>query len=192
MSLSNVGFDPTEVSTTAVPPRAPKGAVLRTLVRSGVTTAVLVTLYYVLPLDRQLTVGVDLLLAAGLAAFVALITFQLRDIVRAPYPRLRAIQAIATSLPIFLLLFAVTYYLAARADAGFFTQPLSRTDSLYFTVTVFSTVGFGDITPKAEAARLLVVVQMLGDLAFIGLIGRAVVGAVTEGLRRQGGGTGSP
>jgi voltage-gated potassium channel len=26
--------------------------------------------------------------------------------------------------------------------------PLTRTDALYFTVTVFSTVGFGDITAK--------------------------------------------
>jgi len=33
---------------------------------------------------------------------------------------------------------------------------LSHTDGLYFTVTVFSTVGFGDITAKTETARLVV------------------------------------
>jgi Ion channel len=32
-------------------------------------------------------------------------------------------------------------------------------------VTVFSTVGFGDITPRSEAARIVLIVQMLGDLA---------------------------
>jgi hypothetical protein len=32
-----------------------------------------------------------------------------------------------------------------RASAASFTEPLTRTDALYFSVTVFSTVGFGDI-----------------------------------------------
>ena len=44
---------------------------------------------------------------------------------------------------------------------GEFTQPLTRTDALYFTVTVFSTVGFGDISPKLEAARVVLIAQML-------------------------------
>ena len=44
-------------------------------------------------------------------------------------------------------------------------QPLTRADALYFAVTVFSTVGFGDITPESEAARVVLIVQMLGDLA---------------------------
>ena len=35
---------------------------------------------------------------------------------------------------------------------------------LYFTVTIFSTVGFGDISAKAEAARLVVTAQMFLDL----------------------------
>ena len=52
-----------------------------------------------------------------------------------------------------------------RASAASFTQPLTRTDALYFTVTVFSTVGFGDITAKSEAARIVLIVQMLADLA---------------------------
>ena len=52
-------------------------------------------------------------------------------------------------VPLFLLLFASTYFLMERASAASFTQPLTRTDALYFTVTVFSTVGFGDISPKS-------------------------------------------
>ena len=36
------------------------------------------------------------------------------------------------------------------------------------TVTVFSTVGFGDISPKSEAARVVLMGQMLGDLAVLG------------------------
>jgi hypothetical protein len=41
-------------------------------------------------------------------------------------------------------------------------EPLSRTDALYYTITVFSTVGFGDITPRADLARIVTMVQMGG------------------------------
>jgi voltage-gated potassium channel len=41
-------------------------------------------------------------------------------------------------------------------------EPLSRTDALYYTITVFSTVGFGDVTPRADLARIVTMVQMGG------------------------------
>ncbi|HEY5989876.1 MAG TPA: potassium channel family protein, partial [Streptosporangiaceae bacterium] len=54
-----------------------------------------------------------------------------------------------------------------------------------FTVTVFSTVGFGDIRPESELARLVVTGQMVADLVIIGLGARIVVGAVRVGQRRR-------
>ena len=80
-------------------------------------------------------------------------------------------------LPFYLLVFASTYFVMQRASAANFTQPLTRTDALYFAVTVFSTVGFGDITPKSEAARVVLIVQMLGDLALLGAGVRVLLGA---------------
>jgi len=71
-----------------------------------------------------------------------------------------------------------------RASAASFTQPLTRTDALYFTVTVFSTVGFGDITAKSEAARVVLIVQMLADLAVLGAGVRVLLGAVQRGRER--------
>lgn len=55
---------------------------------------------------------------------------------------------------------------------------------LYFTVTVFSTVGFGDITAASQSARLVVTVQMLLDLLALGLVVRAFVSAV-QAARQQ-------
>jgi voltage-gated potassium channel len=49
------------------------------------------------------------------------------------------------------------------------------------TVTLFSTVGFGDITPQQETARLLVTTQMLLDLVILGLGLQAILGAVKRG-----------
>ena len=74
--------------------------------------------------------------------------------------------------------------MAAHHPANFSTHPLTRTDTLYFTVTVFSTVGFGDITAASQSARLVVTAQMLLDLVALGLLVRAFVGAV-QVARRQ-------
>ena len=87
-------------------------------------------------------------------------------------------------LPLYLVLFASTYFVMERTSAASFTEPLTRTDALYFTVTVFSTVGFGDITAKSEVARVVLIVQMLADLALLGVGIRVLVGAVQRGRQR--------
>jgi voltage-gated potassium channel len=141
------------------------------------SAAALVTLYYQLPLDRSPT-WAAVTLSVGLVLFIALVGLQARSIVRSPFPGLRAIEALATSVPLFLLLFASTYYVMARSSASNFTAPLTRTDALYFTVTVFSTVGFGDITARSETARLVVTGQMIADLIVLGLGIKIIIGAV--------------
>ncbi|MFM9500239.1 potassium channel family protein, partial [Streptomyces galilaeus] len=54
-----------------------------------------------------------------------------------------------------------------RLVGGSFSEAISRTDVLYFTMTVFSTVGFGDISPRSETARLLVTGQVTASLLLI-------------------------
>jgi voltage-gated potassium channel len=153
--------------------------------RSLVTTVVLVVLYYVLPLNHVKNVPVTLTVGLGILAVTTVL--QLRMIGRSAFPAVRAIEALATTLPLFLLLFASAYVVMADASpANFSTHPLTRTDGLYFTVTVFSTVGFGDITAASQSARLVVTVQMLLDLAALGLVVRAFVSAV-QSARQQAG-----
>ena len=153
------------------------------------------TIYYLLPLDHSSTWAAVTILVIGLVLFIGLIAFQVRSIVRSRFPGLRAIEALATSVPLFLLLFASVYVVLSTISASNFGQPLTHTDALYFTVTVFSTVGFGDITAKTEAARLVVTAQMIADLLIIGLGLRVIVGAVTRGRQQQrpeDAGTGRP
>jgi voltage-gated potassium channel len=146
---------------------------------------VLVVLYYLLPLDGGGGVRVALGLAGGLLVFFAVVAVQAWRIMRSDYPRLRAVEALSTALPLFLLVFAATYFLMDRAQPGSFSEPLTRTDSLYYTITVFSTVGFGDIVPLTEPTRIVTMVQMLADLAVIGVVARLLVSAVTVGLQRK-------
>jgi voltage-gated potassium channel len=129
---------------------------------------VLVVLYYVLPLDRPWNGDTAVRVLIGLLVIVGITGWQVRTIAGSRYPGVRAVEALGLILPLYLLVFASTYYVMERASVADFTQPLTRTDALYFTVTVFSTVGFGDIVPRSEAARVVLMVQMLGDFALLG------------------------
>ncbi len=62
------------------------------------------------------------------------------------------------------------------------SQKLDHSSALYFTTTVFSTVGFGDITPLTDAARLTVSAQMIIDLVIIGVVVRLLINAAKMGL----------
>jgi voltage-gated potassium channel len=161
--------------------RPPRRIIVWAVLRAVGSTVALVAIYYLLPLDRSSTWVAVTMLVMGLVALVGLVIFQVRWILRSRFPGLRGVEALATSIPLFLLLFASTYVVLDTISASNFSEPLTRTDALYFTVTVFSTVGFGDITAKTEAARLVVTGQMIVDLVAVGLAVKVIVGAVKRG-----------
>jgi voltage-gated potassium channel len=169
----------------------PRRRVVEAVLRATLTSTVLVVLYYRLPFTAVVDASTFVLLAAGLALFAAVITWQVRSILRSAYPALRAIEALGAAIPLFLLVFAAAYVKLADTQAEAFTEPLSRTDALYFTITVFATVGFGDITPVTDAARITTMVQMVGDLLVVGLVLRLMLGAVKQGRQRRAGAAGA-
>jgi len=187
--MTDSAGSPPDTTQQASPPTR---KVVRSLLRASGSTAALVLIYYLLPLDHAAHWVAFAILAIGLTGLIGLVIFQVRWIVASPFPGLRALEALATSVPLFLLLFASAYVVMAAISASNFSQPMTHTNALYFTVTVFATVGFGDITPKTEAARLVVTGQMIVDLMIIGLGARIILGAVTRGRqRRQPPGTGT-
>jgi voltage-gated potassium channel len=159
--------------------------VVTSLLRSTATVAVLVTLYATAPLDRPLDLGTWLTFCGGLLVFALILTWQVRVILRSRTPRLQAAQTIAVGLPTLLLLFAAGYVLIGVDSPESFTEPLDRTDALYFTVTVFTTVGFGDIAPRGDLARIVTTVQMLVGVTVVGVIAKVLLGAVQAAERRR-------
>ena len=153
--------------------------------RPVLISAALLLVYFAAPVERASTPAI-VLLVAGLAVLLVLVVWQVRAVTVSPYPRLRAIEVMATVVPFFLILFAAVYVGMSRSDPATFSEPLNRVDALYFTVTTFATVGFGDIVARTEGARLVVTVQMVGGLILVGLLARVLVGAMQRGLRRLG------
>jgi hypothetical protein len=167
-------------------------AAARAVPRVVGSTAVLVAIYYLLPLDHSATWVAVIILAVGLVLLIGLIAVQVRLITAHQYPGMRAAEALATTIPLFLLLFASTYVAMAHASASSFGERLTHTDALYFAITVFSTVGFGDITAKSEAARLVVSGQMLADLIVLGLGIKVILSAVSRGRQQPRDATNAP
>ena len=154
------------------------------VVRSLVVAILLFVGYYVLPMNRPERSGLVVLIV-GLLALGLVLLWQVRAIMGSPFPRLRAFETLTIGIPLLLIVFASAYYLIQNADANAFTAPLTKTDSLYFTVTVFTTVGFGDITAKSELARILVSIQMMFDLAVFGLVAKLIFGAVEVAMKKR-------
>jgi len=153
-------------------------------IRALMMAALLVALYFLVPVEHRPHQSVILRLGVALIVFVVVLANEIRLISGHDRPALRASVAMATIIPLFLVLFSWIYLTMARASPAAFGEPLSRISALYFTVTVFSTVGFGDITPKTDMARLVVTVQMLTDLAVIAVVIRLIIGAAARGVDR--------
>src|SRR3954452_19067786 len=90
-------------------PRRRRWLMARGLLRALLTAVVLVALYYALPLDRPTDLSLALRLTLGLLLLAAMVTWQVRAIVRSRFPAIRAAQSLAATTAFFLLLYASTY-----------------------------------------------------------------------------------
>ena len=130
--------------------------------------ALIVGAYFVLPIGHESGLRAVIRLGADVAMIGALLAWQIQRISKAELPELRAAEALGIIVAVFLVAFSAIYLSLSHETPSTFTQQLSHAKALYFTITIFSTVGFGDITPTTDAARLVVSAQMLLDLALIG------------------------
>lgn len=154
------------------------------MLRALAGAAIVLVLYFVLPLDSVRERSTWLALMVVVASIVALMVWQVRAIIDAADPRIRAVEALALSVALLLVGFAAVHCVIARSDPAAYSEELSRMDALYFSTTTLSTVGFGDITPVSQAARIAVTVQMITNLAMLGIGVRVIVGAVHVGRER--------
>ena len=157
--------------------------------RVVLTVAALCATYFLIP-TRAPGEGLGVpWLILQLGIFVAVVGVQVPAIIRARYPILRAVESLAVLVPIYLLIWARIYLASSQNDPTGFSRSLDHVAALYFTVTVFATVGFGDVVARTDSMMLLVTVQMLGNLVVLGLGIRLLTSAARRGIARRGGQT---
>jgi hypothetical protein len=149
------------------------------------STALLLLAYFLLPLDGLRDVPPLVSVPVALVLFFGLTAYEIRGILRATYPGIRALEALGVLVPVFLLMFSAIYYVMELRQPSAFGAKLTRVDALYFTMTVFATVGFGDISAKTQNARIVVTIQMFTDLIVLGAGLKVIMGAVQRRRDRR-------
>ena len=166
-------------------PRQHRRALLVVAARLAAIAIVAFGVYGFMPVTDVGNAEVFVRLLACLLAFFLAIGWQVRTILTSAQPRLKAAEALGTAIVLLIVIFAYSYLTLSMSDATSFTQPLDRAASVYFTITVLATVGFGDIAPVSGVARLVTSAQMVLDLVVIGLVVRILFNAAQQGVARR-------
>lgn len=86
---------------------------------------------------------------------------------------------LALLLELALVLFALTYYLLAVHGTDQMVGIETRVDALYFTASTMGTVGYGDIHPVGQLARVVATAHIVFDVVFLALAARVAARAFT-------------
>ncbi|HEY9350198.1 MAG TPA: potassium channel family protein [Acidothermales bacterium] len=169
----------------------PSQRMSRRLLRSAATLAAAMVFYYFVPLpDERFSIVGVLLFLAGLAALTFLVLVQVRRQLRAPENESVRVNSLLVMLYLVIVFFSLAYVQIERMTPGEFAELETRTDALYFTVATLGTVGYGDVHPVGQMARIFATAQIVFDLVFVALLVSVFsnrVGRVVAARRVSGG-----
>lgn len=147
------------------------------IVRTAIGISFIFWLLSIVPVKPDPTAFLPLsLLIAGTVFYFVVLRWLLRRVVEASHPGVLAIESSILSATLFLAIFSAVYVIIDGGVPGSFNEELTHFTALYFALTVLSTVGFGDITPVTNFARLVVMVQMALGLTFLAVIIKVFIG----------------
>jgi hypothetical protein len=165
--------------------RMPINQVVATGLLALLCAAIALTAYYITPTLRRPHQAIWLRLIVSMVVFAAALAHELNSVRQHRRPIHRAAIALAVVLPLFVIMFSWIYLTLSRSNPANFGGTLTRTEALYFTITVLTTVGFGDIVPKTDTARLVTASQMVTDLLVLAVVVRLIVTVATRAVARQ-------
>jgi voltage-gated potassium channel len=160
-------------------------AVRRSAVRSIVVVVALFTAFALLPFRGDHWWVGALVGAALLATTIPLAINRLQKVLTSDRPGFEAAEALVQLVAMLITGFAAVLY-AMNRDGTQVAGLSTRVDAVYFTVTTLSTVGYGDIHATSQGARLVVTVQIVFDLLFLGVLVRVFIGAAKRRVSERG------
>ena len=142
----------------------------------------LVAVYAAAPMSgRSKAWGVVVGLGA-MTAVIPVLVRRIRAVLKSDKPVAEAISALIMTSTLIVVGSASAYFSLASSRPGQFRGLETKLDALYFAVVVMSTVGFGDIAPVGQAARLLATLHIVVTVSFLGGAVRLLTWAARQRL----------
>jgi hypothetical protein len=159
-----------------------------TLARPATACVLIVAVYYLVPIEPGES-GPRLLVRAaltvvGLILVGWLIVHDVRGQVAAADTAAGPAR-LAVALVAGLSVFALADYGVAVARPDQFAELTTKTDAMYFALATLATVGYGDVHPTGQLARLLVSLQMAFNLVVLATGASVFVNLLTERVRAR-------
>jgi O-antigen ligase len=126
---------------------------------------VLVVAYFLIPLEGSLAFRL-VAYGLGLTLVVFVVARQMRRHLASRNNEVR-IDSLALAIVMSVLLFALAYYAVSTAESGEFSGLSTRVDALYYSLTVATTTGFGDVSAQSQLARALVSAQLVFNMLIV-------------------------
>ncbi len=149
------------------------------LIQIGGLAMLALLIYFLIPLDgehAEFIAG-----AVVIVAIFALLPWAVRraqHVLTSEQPVLVAAQSLAIGLTLLIVSFSSIYFVLGSEHEGQVNGIRTKIDALYFTVTILSTVGFGDVTASGQGARALVATHMIVNLVFLAVAIRLLSSAL--------------
>ncbi len=152
-------------------------------------SAILITVSAVVPVttgNGANTIAVALIsLVLMVVVLVIVIRWLMSRVRRSKRPLGTLIEALAIVFVLFLTDFTRLYLFLSVTYSGSFSQDLDFLNAFYYAMTVFSTVGFGDITPVTSLAKVITMVQMALNIVMLGVGVRVLTRAAKQAATPQ-------
>lgn len=125
----------------------------------------LVVAYFLIPLEGSLAFRL-VAYALGLALVVLVVVRQMRRHLTSRDKDVR-IDSLALAIVLSVLLFALAYYTVSSDESAEFSGLSTRVDALYYSLTVATTTGFGDVSAQSQLARAMVSAQLVFNMLIV-------------------------
>ncbi|BCJ67558.1 potassium channel family protein [Polymorphospora rubra] len=161
------------------------------LTHPAVTCALIVAIFYLVPVEpgvagvRLVLRGIGSVLVLLLVAW--LVSAQIRRQIAAPQPA-GGVAGLAVAIVAGLVIFALADYVIAISGPDQFASLRTKTDALYFALATLATVGYGDIHPSGQLAKVVVMLQMAFNLVVLATGASIFIDLLTDRIRKRSAG----
>ncbi|MCU0297416.1 MAG: ion channel [Candidatus Nanopelagicales bacterium] len=104
---------------------------------------------------------------------------------RSAHPLRTGIVALTVMVSAMVAIFSLTYLSLSIDNPNNFNTPLDKVSAMYFTMTILSTVGFGDIVATTHPAMIAVMVQMVVGVTLITGLARVLVTTARTAAKKR-------